>query len=133
VTSPNRRSPGRPVRRAALAVLALGALAVAAGLAACADDGTPRGLYRRHCARCHGLDGAGNPRAVDAQPGLDLTRSELAERGDRAAIRRRIVEGEGTMPGFGDKLTAEQIDALVALSLELAGEAPAAPEAPAPR
>jgi mono/diheme cytochrome c family protein len=123
---PANHPPKDAVRRAALAALALGALAVAVGLPACVDDGTPRGLYRRHCARCHGLDGTGNARAVGTQPGLDLTRSELAERGDVAAIRRRIVAGEGTMPGFGEKLTPEQIDALVALSLELAGAAPPA-------
>ncbi|HEX2253571.1 MAG TPA: cytochrome c [Thermoanaerobaculia bacterium] len=100
-----------------------------AGFAAAAcrggDESTDAGLYRRHCARCHGLDGAGNPRAVGRQPGLDLTRPEVLAEG-RDEIRRRIVEGEGTMPAFGEKLTREQIDRLVALTEHLAagGEIP---------
>jgi mono/diheme cytochrome c family protein len=100
----------------------LASFAAFAVAAACrpADDG-PQGLYRKHCARCHGLDGRGNPRAVDSKPGLDLTTSELMAEGERAEVRRRIVDGEGTMPAFGDKLTAEEIESLVELSYELAG------------
>lgn len=106
-------------------MVALAALATAIGLAACGpDDDSPRGVYRAQCARCHGLDGRGNPRAVDAKPGLDLRESDLAQRLDRAEIRRRIVEGEGTMPAFGEKLTGDQIDSLVELSIELAGVDP---------
>jgi len=111
-----------PRLRPTLAALGLAAACLAAGLAACGPDPkSPEGLYRRNCARCHGLDGRGNPRAVKAKPGLDLTLSELAARRDRAEIRRRIVDGEGTMPAFGDKLTAQQVTALVELSLRLAG------------
>ena len=111
-----------PRLRPTLAALCLAAVCLAAGLAACGPDPkSPEGLYRRNCARCHGIDGRGNPRAVKAKPGLDLTLSELAARRDRAEIRRRIVDGEGTMPAFGDKLTAQQVTALVELSLRLAG------------
>jgi mono/diheme cytochrome c family protein len=56
--------------------------------------------------------------------GLDLTRSQMIAAGDRAAIRENLVHGEGSMPPFGDKLTAEQIDVLVAYTLELAGAPP---------
>ena len=95
-------------------------LTFAAGLAGCGpEDGSPEAVYRAQCARCHGLDGTGNPRAVDTKPGLDLRDSELVERLDREEIRRRIVEGEGTMPAFGDKLSPDEIDALVELSIRL--------------
>ena len=99
------------------------ALVTAAGLlAACGPDpSTPAGLYYRQCARCHGVDGTGNPRAAETMEGLDLTASKMIAAGDRAAIRENLVHGEGSMPPFGEKLTPEQIDTLVAYTLELAG------------
>jgi len=109
------------VRRVPSAALALAAVTLVGAVACRPADGSPRGLYRQHCARCHGLDGSGNPRAVDAKPGLDLTTSKLLAAGERAEVVRRIAEGEGTMPAFGDKLTPEQIEALVDLSYQLAG------------
>lgn len=112
----------RSWRRRTAAALAIAVFAAFAAATACrtAEEG-PAGLYRKHCARCHGLDGRGNPRAVDTKPGLDLTTSELMAEGERAEVRRRIVEGEGTMPAFGKKLTAEEIESLVVLSYQLAG------------
>lgn len=85
------------------------------------DPSTPAGLYHHQCARCHGVDGTGNPRAAETMEGLDLTRSEMIAAGDRAAVRDNLVHGEGSMPPFGEKLTPEQIDTLVAYTLELAG------------
>lgn len=121
---PRRLSP----RAFTLALTAALAATAALGPSACGPgDDTPAGLYRKHCARCHGVDGRGNRRAVQAKPGLDLVRSELLADGDRQAVRQRIAEGEGTMPAFGEKLTPQQIDALVDLSYELAGLAPPAP------
>lgn len=117
-------------RRFALALAA--ALAAAACFGTCGPpDDSPEGLYREHCARCHGLDGRGNRRAVDAKPGLDLRRSDLLADGARDEVRRRIAEGEGTMPAFEDKLTPQQIETLVDLSFELAGLAPPPPHGPA--
>ena len=116
---------------ALLGGLSLAALLLATGLAGCGpEDDSPRGVYRNQCARCHGLDGGGNPRAVDTKPGLNLKESELVRSLDREAIRRHIVDGKGTMPAYGEKLTAEEIDAMVELSIELGlgRPAPAAPE-----
>jgi mono/diheme cytochrome c family protein len=94
------------------------------------DPSTPEGLYYRQCARCHGLDGTGNARAAKTMEGLDLTASEMIAAGDRAAVRRNLVHGEGSMPPFGEKLTPEQIDVLVAYTLELAGQAAPPPQPP---
>jgi cytochrome c oxidase cbb3-type subunit 3 len=104
-------------------VLLLAALWAAA---ACAPDpATPAGLYHRQCARCHGSDGTGNRRAAKTMPDLDLTRSSMVAAGERVEIRQRIVFGEGSMPPFGDKLSEEEVEVLVAYTLELAGgEAP---------
>lgn len=119
-------------RRFAFALAAALAATAALGPAACGPpDDSPAGLYREHCARCHGLDGRGNRRAVDAKPGLDLERSELLADGARQEVRRRIAEGEGTMPAFEEKLTPQQIETLVDLSFELAGLAPPPPHGPA--
>lgn len=105
--------------------LAASLLAAVLLSAACLPDpSTPEGLYSRQCARCHGLDGTGNARAAKTMEGLDLTASEMIVAGDRAAIRQNLVHGEGSMPPFGEKLTPEQIDVLVAYTLELAGRAP---------
>lgn len=119
-----RRSATATAARGAGASLAAFLTAAASIVGACRPAepaGSTPDLVRRHCARCHGLDGRGNRRAVARQPGLDLTRSGLADRGDRAEIRRWIEEGEGTMPGFRDKLTAEEIERLVDWSIALAG------------
>lgn len=104
----------------AAALVALGLLAAACG----PDPSSPAGLYWRQCARCHGVDATGNPRAAKKMEGLDLTVSEMIAAGDRAAVRRRIVEGEGSMPPFGEKLTAAEIDVLVAYTIELAAPPP---------
>ena len=64
--------------------------------------------------------------------GLDLTRSPMIAAGDRAAIRDNLVHGEGSMPPFGEKLEPEQIDALVAYTLELAGRGPDRRDPPPP-
>jgi mono/diheme cytochrome c family protein len=116
----------RAASDAALALLALALLAAGClAAAACGpDDGTPAGLYRKHCARCHGLDGRGNRRTVESKPGLDLSRSELLAAGRSDEVYHRIEHGEGTMPAFGNKLSREQMLALVDLSYELAGIAP---------
>jgi mono/diheme cytochrome c family protein len=67
------------------------------------------------------LDGTGNPRATKRIKGLDLTASRMVWEADREEIRRRIAEGEGTMPAFGDKLSPRELDTLVGYVLEIAG------------
>lgn len=54
-------------------------------------------------------------------PDLDLTVSQMVAEADREAIRRRILEGEGSMPPFEDKLSRGEVEVLVAYTLELAG------------
>jgi mono/diheme cytochrome c family protein len=83
-------------------------------LAGCARKNltTPQ-LYARHCARCHGEQGEGNPRGLRLYPHLDLLSSPMVRRGDRAAVRQRIAEGEGPMPGFARRLTPQEVERLV--------------------
>lgn len=65
-------------------------------------------VYRASCAGCHGVAGQGgagprlnNGRVVERLPDID----------DHVAVVR---EGRGGMPGFADKLTEAEIDAVVA-------------------
>ena len=82
-------------------------------------------LYPKHCARCHGADGRGNPVQVGRYPNLDLTRSQARGAGARAFVYRRIAEGYGPMPGFSKKLSRQEIERLADYSLELGAAAPA--------
>ncbi|MGH9361103.1 MAG: c-type cytochrome [Thermoanaerobaculia bacterium] len=97
-------------------------LAVLLLLAACekAPQGRdPEKLYARYCARCHGAEGKGDPRNVALYPGLDLTRSQMIRKRSRGVIHRRIAQGYGPMPGFGHRLSPEEVQALVDFCLEL--------------
>jgi mono/diheme cytochrome c family protein len=76
-------------------------------------------LYRTSCARCHGAEGRGVSRYLDRYPYLDLVASPMVRQGDRAAVRQRIAEGEGPMPGFSRRLSPAQIERLVDFTLQL--------------
>jgi mono/diheme cytochrome c family protein len=92
-------------------------------LAGCArKDLTPPELYETYCARCHGGRGEGDPRSLNLYPYLDLLASPMVRRGDRAAVRQRIVDGYGPMPGFARRLTPLEIERLVDFTLKLGRE-----------
>jgi mono/diheme cytochrome c family protein len=109
------------LRRATVALAAW--LSVAAGCAG--TDPSPQKLYQAFCARCHGKSGEGDGKSLQLYPGLDLRRSPMIRSGDREAVRRRIAEGEGPMPGFIHRLSPAQIEALVELSLRFSSQDPA--------
>jgi mono/diheme cytochrome c family protein len=76
-------------------------------------------LYKTYCARCHGRDGRGDPRHLKRYPYLDLCSSPMVHRGDRPAVRQRIAEGDGPMPGFSHRLTPQEIERLVDFTFQL--------------
>jgi len=81
-----------------------GTTAAADTTAASAVDG--QALYNDECASCHGDDGGG---------GLGPSLQDLAEGfPDEAEVVAIVTDGSGSMPGFGDDLSAEEIDAIVA-------------------
>ena len=86
---------------------------------ACARDRSAPGLYRSYCKRCHGAEGQGPGREVKLYPYLDLRRSPMILRRDRAAVRQRIVEGHGPMPGFRRRLNPEELERLIDFTLQL--------------
>lgn len=78
---------------------------------------TPAANFENQCASCHGMDGkARTPQGKKARA-KDLAESKLSD----AEIERQIREGSPDqrkttkMPAFAEKLSAEEISALVPL------------------
>lgn len=63
-------------------------------------------LYNDECASCHGDDGGGG-----LGPSLQNLEESFPDQSEVVAI---VTDGTGSMPGFGDDLSAEEIDAIVA-------------------
>jgi mono/diheme cytochrome c family protein len=94
--------------------------AVMIGLAARADTPNGKELFTANCAPCHGPDGKAKTPAARKLGVKDLTQSKLSD----AEIKKQIVEGKKDkkgnqqMPAFEDKLSAEQIAAIIAVVKE---------------
>jgi mono/diheme cytochrome c family protein len=103
----------------ALSALATTQLAMAL-LAGCrpTPHTTPE-QYQAYCANCHGRDGRGEPKSLAQNPAADLLSSAMMQRGDRAAIRRRIADGYGPMPGYARRLSPPEIERMIAFVLQL--------------
>ncbi|HEY4575601.1 MAG TPA: cytochrome c [Thermoanaerobaculia bacterium] len=81
-------------------------------------------LYATYCARCHGERGEGKGDNLALYPHLDLLTSPMVRRGDRAAVRQRIRDGYGPMPGFARRLDPPEVERLVDFTFQLAKERP---------
>jgi mono/diheme cytochrome c family protein len=97
-------------------LLALAALAPPVG-AADAPPAKPGGkaLYVTHCSQCHGRDGKARPDYAK-KGAVDLNDPDWQKARSDAEIHDVIVKGsKGTlMESFKDKLSAAEIDAVVA-------------------
>ena len=80
-------------------------------------------LYAKHCFVCHGANGAGSAnwrqRGADGHfPPPPLNGTAHTWHHTLAQLRRTIIKGNaqlgGAMPGFGDKLTPEERDQIIA-------------------
>jgi cytochrome c6 len=69
-------------------------------------------LYASKCSICHAKNGAGTP-AWRAKGQPDLSTAEWQKTHSDEEIATRIRDGKGKMPGFGKKLSDEDIKALV--------------------
>ncbi len=106
-----------------LLLTALAVTVVAAVLAGCFRKNlTSPEIYDLYCTRCHGDRGQGAPRSLTLYPHANLLVSPMMLRGDRAAIRQRIAEGYGPMPGFKRRLTPQEIERLIDYTLQLSRE-----------
>ncbi len=101
------------------------------GMAACGDSttappidsgdvelATGQEVYADSCSRCHLANGGGGS-------GVQLNEGKVvAAYPDAADQRAVIVEGKNGMPGFGETLTVEEIDAVVRYTREVLAESP---------
>ena len=69
-------------------------------------------LYASKCVICHAKNGVGTP-AWRAKGQPDLSTAEWQKTHSDEQIATRIREGKGKMPGFGKKLSDEEIKVLV--------------------
>lgn len=93
--------------------LTVAVLGLAAAPAHAADAAT---IWSKKCASCHGKTGAADTKMGKKHKVDDMTDAGWQERHSDEKLRKAIVEGvKGTkMKAFGDKYSAEEIDALVA-------------------
>ena len=75
--------------------------------------------YEKHCAKCHGPDGKGQTRMGKQAGAKDYTDPKVhAEMDDAKAFKSikegQKVNGKEAMKPFGDKLSDEEIKALIA-------------------
>jgi len=95
----------KPVKTVALGALVLGLTTSTASSADSSAD-----LFKAKCAMCHGENGAGKGK-VPA-----LSSAEVQQKSDadfKTAIEKGVKNDKGMMPGYGGKLTPEQIDELL--------------------
>lgn len=64
-------------------------------------------VYQKHCAKCHGKNAEGR------HFGGPSLRSDKVNSASNEDLRNIIGNGKGHMPKYADKLSAEEIDALV--------------------
>lgn len=65
-------------------------------------------IFSDKCALCHGADGKGVTKGTP-----DFTNAEWQKKETDAEFAKKIKDGKKPMPAFGNKLSEEQINALV--------------------
>lgn len=74
-------------------------------------------LFNRNCARCHGADGRGDTPSGHLFKAPDFTDPEWWKKNssitNTRTLRSVVTRGKAGMPGFGKKLTRDQINRLV--------------------
>lgn len=79
-------------------------------------------LWRKHCAKCHGVDGSGNTPGYMGNAYADLRDDVWRTGSSESSIIRVMREGVfGEMPGFRQQLTDKEVDLLVVYVRRLRG------------
>jgi mono/diheme cytochrome c family protein len=105
--------------RGIIAGLALLVIAVsAAGCNTPGDDPgppipvDPAALYAQMCARCHGVDGRGDPEIKKTLPVRDFSNPQFQAQASTDQIGQTIMTGKNQMPAFGGLLSVPKIQAM---------------------
>jgi mono/diheme cytochrome c family protein len=109
-----------------LGALAVGTIFVIAGVFVARDSGVARSAepstgpgaeaYAKYCVACHGADGRGAAMKAAMPTIPDFADAAWQDGRNNPELSIGILEGKGTqMPGFNDRLTADQTKDLVAL------------------
>ena len=106
----------------ALRTVAVGVgMGVALFVAGCTSPGDDPGLpvaidpavmYAQMCARCHGLDGHGDPQIRQQLPVRDFSDPVFQARASNEDIQRVIMTGKNQMPSFGGMISQPKIQSL---------------------
>ncbi|HSY52089.1 MAG TPA: cytochrome c [Thermoanaerobaculia bacterium] len=70
-------------------------------------------VYKTKCASCHGPDGSGLTAMGKALKLRDLASADVQKQTDKELINE-TTDGKAKMPAYKDKLSAEDISAVVA-------------------
>ena len=113
---PTKARTMKPILISTLAAAAIALLPATVAAAEASENWTG------HCAKCHGPDGAGKTKMGARLKLRDLTSAEVqkefTDEQAFAAIKDGVKEEKGSklaMPGFADKLSDEEITAMVTL------------------
>jgi mono/diheme cytochrome c family protein len=72
----------------------------------------PAVIYAQMCARCHGLDGRGDPEIKKTLPVRNFHDPAFRARITNEEIVRVVMAGKGQMPAFGASLSLPKLQAL---------------------
>ena len=99
------------------ALLIAGAIGLSFAVTTRADDGPA--TFKGQCAACHGADGSGSTAVGKSLKIRDLRSADVQKQTDEQ-LTGIITNGKGAMPAYKDKMTADQIQQLVAFIRQLA-------------
>lgn len=80
--------------------------------------GDGKKIYNARCAICHGVDGRGNTPQGRKVKAKDL-RTRAVQNQSNDLLMETVMDGYGKMPGFEKKLSADQIQQVLAYIREL--------------
>lgn len=82
-------------------------------------------IYMAKCKKCHGEQGEGSEKATQKLCkgyAVEDLRIDLIKDKSDDEVRKIITEGKEKMPAYAEKLTAEEIDEVMAYCRKLAGQ-----------
>jgi mono/diheme cytochrome c family protein len=96
------------------AAVLVGGAPGAAGTAVRQSDVDASALYSKHCATCHGKDGRAKTFKAKFNKARDLTDAVWQSEVSDERLFNSVTQGRGKMPSFKKKLSAAQVESLVA-------------------